>query len=107
MNNLYKRAKKKVIKEYFRFKRTNLRYAKKSEIWDIAHKVHFYCTVKEYFCLKPSIPRLYLELAIVEPEILLEMWNTYLRHEELQYQTWEDIEEIIEKLLLEWKTNAA
>lgn len=107
MNKLRRRAKKKIEREYFKFRRVTLRYATKSEIWNICHKVHFFCTVTEYFQLKPSIPKLYLELAVVDPALLQTMWDTYLKYEELQYETWADIEEILDKVVTYWKLNVA
>lgn len=107
MRKLYKKARKSIEREFFRFRRTNLIHARKAEIWDICHKIHFYSCVKEYFSLNSGIPKLYLELAVAEPALLQTMWNTYLKHENLQYQTWEEIEEILETVVLQWKVSKA
>ena len=102
-NRLYKKARKRVEREVFRFRRVTLIHARKADIWDLCHKVHFYTCVKEYFSLNSGIPQLYLELALADPALVQTMWNTYLKNEHLQYQTWEDIEEILETVVIQWK----
>lgn len=38
-----------------------------------------------------------------EKRPLAAMWETYLREDYLRYQTWEEIEEILEAMLMKWK----
>ena len=102
-NRLYKKAKNRIEREVFRFRRVTLTHARKADIWDNCHKIHFYTCVKEYFSLNTRIPQVYLELAIADPSLVQTMWNTYLKYEHLQYQTWEDIEEILEVVVIQWK----
>lgn len=107
MNRLQKRARTKIGREFSRFKRTSMFRMTKEEIWDTCHRIHFYCSVYEYFCMNTEIPTLYLELAVSDPALMQTMWGIYLRKETLQYQTWEDIEEILEQVVLHWKGKRA
>lgn len=106
MDKLRRRAKRNIEREYNRFRRFNLKFASKKEIWDISHKVFFMSCCLEYFTLNDKIPKLYLELAIIDPALLQTMWSVYLQYEELGCETWPEIEEILEKALLEWKIAA-
>lgn len=101
--NVEKQARKKVLREYRLFKR-RFRYRKTfGDLWEACGQVHFYSTVKEYFELNEKIPKVYLELIMKEERPLAAMWETYLSEDYLRYQTWEEIEEILEAMLIKWK----
>ena len=38
MNKLHRKAKRKIEKEFKNYKKFNLKYASKAEIWDICHR---------------------------------------------------------------------
>ena len=103
LNKLRSKAKRKINQEFQRYKRAVMMYEPKVNVWESSHKIHFYCCIREYFHLNPKIPNVYLELAVKEYGLIQSMWNVYLKHEELQYYTWEGIEDILEHILLEWK----
>ena len=107
MDKLRRKAKRNIEREYNRFRRFNLKYASKEEIWDISHKVYFMSCCLEYFSLNKVIPKLYLELAVIDSALLQSMWAAYLDDEKLQCETWKDIEEILERVVLRWKLKAA
>lgn len=107
MNGLRRKAKRRIEREYQRFRKTKLIHATKTEIWNLSHKIYFYSSIREYFDINGAIPGIYLELASVEPALIHMMWEMYLKEERLQFQTWEGIEEILEQVLLSWKVPSA
>lgn len=107
MDKLHRKVKRKIEREYNKFRRFNLRYASKEEIWDISHKVYFMSCAMEYYSLNTGIPKLYLELAVIDPALLQTMWSVYLKNENLGCETWKDIEEILEQVVAQWKLEAA
>ena len=74
----------------------------KQALWDSCKKIHFYCCIKEYFDLKEQIPKVYLELVMTEPVFLAWLWSEYLKREDTGYQTWDEIEELLDKTLMNW-----
>ena len=107
MEKLRRKAKRNIKREYNNFQKFNLKYASKKEIWDISHKVFFMSCCLEYFTLNKAIPKLYLELAIVDPALLQTMWSVYLKHEDISCETWDELERILELVVSEWKMEAA
>ncbi len=107
MDKLRRKAKRNIEREYYRFRRFNLKYASKKEIWEISHKVYFMSCCLEYYTLNKEIPKLYLELAIIDPALLQTMWSTYLKDENLGCETWSDIEQILDQVVMQWKLVAA
>ena len=107
MKKLRRRARWKIDQEYKRFRKFNLRYASKKEIWESSRKVYFMSCCMEYYTLNKAIPRLYLELAIVDPALLQTMWGVYLKNEDIGCETWTDIERLLELVVSQWKLEAA
>lgn len=103
MYSLRRRAKKKVMSEFYRFRCSVLRYDSNEQIWDSCHRIYFCSCVKEYFEYNRNIPDAYLNLVMAEPEFLNSMWNCYLKEESLAFARWEDIEVILECLLMKWR----
>jgi len=107
MEKLRRKAKRNIEREYNRFRKFNLRYASKKEIWEISHKVYFMSCCMEYYTLNKAIPKLYLELAIIDTTLLQTMWGVYLKHEDIGCETWPEIERILEVVVSQWKMEAA
>ena len=107
MNKLHRKAKRKIEKEFKNYKKFNLKYASKAEIWDICHRIYIYTVCMEYFSLNPDIPKVYLELALADPALLQTIWSTYKKYEQLKCDTWNDVEDILAQVLLHWKLQAA
>jgi len=107
MEKLRRKAKRNIEREYNRFRKFNLRYASKKEIWEISHKVYFMSCCMEYYTLNKAIPKLYLELAIIDPTLLQTMWGVYLKNEDIGCETWTEIERLLELVVSQWKLEAA
>ena len=54
-----------------------------------------------------EIPKLYLELAIIDPTLLQTMWGVYLKNDDIGCETWSEIERILELVVSQWKIEAA
>lgn len=98
-----KRVVKKIRREFQGFKRKMFRCSSKEELWEACGKIHFYSCIMEYFELNERIPKGYLELVLKEPCFIEQAWKTFLKYETLHYQTWEDIDKLIEEMLMGWK----
>lgn len=98
-----KKAYRKILREFRRYKRRLLTSSTKEEIWEACGKIHFYCCLKEYFQYNSKIPRGYLCLVMEAAEPIQAIWQFYLKDEHTMYLTWEGIEELLEGMLLEWK----
>lgn len=101
--DIRKKAWKRVQGEYQRFKRKVMYRFSKEEVWDASSRIHFYQTVKEYFELNDRIPDKYLILILAEAHPLAAMWQTYLEKEQLGYQTWSEIDELLEDMISNFK----
>lgn len=101
--NLKKTVRRKVEREFRRFKRTMIYGASKEELWEACGKIHFYDCLYEYFDLNEKIPEIYLELAYAVPDFLETVWRVYLKQEDSGYQTWSEINDLLEKVLMRWK----
>jgi len=102
-----KKARKKVFHEFHVFKRKVYRSFNFEEQWNACRKIQFYSIVKEYFEFNETIPEGYLALVIKEKRPILAMWETYLKDMRLQCNTWEDIDELLEIMLLGWRLPVA
>ena len=107
MEKLARKARKKIKSEYYRFRKFNLKYASKKEIWDISLKVYFMSCCLEYFTLNKAIPKLYLELAVLDPALLQTMWGVYLKHDDIGCETWPELEQILDLVVSQWKLEVA
>ena len=45
----------------------------------------------------------YLELVLAVPDFLDMAWRVYLKQEDSGYQTWSEISDLMEKILMRWK----
>lgn len=105
--NLRKKAQKKISHEFQIFKRKIWYRMPLHEIWESSRQICFYSMVREYFEVNAEIPRVYMELVMVLDKPISTMWETYLTESGLCYQTWEDIGEILESILMKWKLPVA
>jgi len=96
-------AKRKVEKEYQKFKKNVIFHKCKEEIWELCTKIQFYTCIEEYFALNSRIPEEYLLLAMAEPKVIEKAWKKYLRDDSLSYSTWGEIDELFSCLLMSWK----
>jgi len=104
---IQKKARRKIFREFYVFKRTVRRSFSFEEIWNGCQKIRFYSAVKEYFEYNEEIPKAYMELVVKEKEPIRKMWETYLKDGSLRSDTWEDLDGILEAMLLKWGMPAA
>jgi len=102
-----KKAYRKVLREFQNYKRKSVRRMSRKEVWNACGRIHFYNCIKEYFELNDQIPQEYLDLVLAEPLPIRMLWEAYLQEESLRYQTWDEINELMETVLLAWKLPAA
>lgn len=101
--NIRRKAQRNIRKEFLRFKRELFLRHTKGDIWEACEKIHFYTCMREYFQLNEKIPRVYLELAQARRGLIGMAWDEYLKEERLRYQTWPELEELLEAVLLKWR----
>ncbi|MDY3853932.1 MAG: hypothetical protein SO170_03055 [Butyribacter sp.] len=65
------------------------------EVYDSCNIIRFYETVYEYFIYKESLNQSMVEIGLQEDGVLDGLYQTYLKYEWLQIETWEDIEELL------------
>lgn len=100
---LQKRAVKKIQREFQSFKRKTISSSSKAEVFEACAKIHFYSCIKEYFELNSRIPKGIFELALKQPGLIEAAWRMYLKSDKYGYQTWEEIDELLEDMLMGWK----
>ena len=87
---------KKAKREYRAFRRMTLRKGK-GDIWEDSGRIHFYCTVMEYFrYCGGERKRWHMLQGLALP--IRAMWNCYLKYDYLEYGTWQGIEGILEQM---------
>lgn len=65
------------------------------ELWDNSGKIHFYINIYDYFN-NGQIQQKHLNAVINLPSPIYCLWELYLKYEFLKYDSWENIEEIID-----------
>lgn len=100
---LERKVKRKILKEFRKFRKITLLYATKPDIWQSANKISFMESARDYFEYNELIPEPYLKLALVEPALLQLMWQEYLKDSYADYMTWDGLDAILETVLLKWK----
>lgn len=68
-------------------------------LWDSCHEILFYTSVREYFQEKEDIRKHYVKRLLCEQKPIHAMWKVYLKYEDLVFQTWEEIDGILEKMI--------
>lgn len=81
-------------KEYGTFKKKMLKKSR-SRIWKDSGKIQFYSTVMEYFQYCQNGQERYWRILRGLTRPIRAMWKCYLRHEHLEYETWNRIEGIL------------
>lgn len=104
--DLKRRIQRRVCWEYRKFK-WKMRWSSFEEMWDASSRILFYSAVREYFEFNDRIPEIYLDVLAMESCPVEAMWEMYLKEVHLQYQTWEEIEEILETMLMKWRISIA
>lgn len=86
-------------REFRAFKRTALRKGK-GRLWKDSGRIHFYCTVMDYFryCDCDTEDKQGWRILRKLKQPIQAMWDCYLKHGYLEYNTWQGIEEILKKL---------
>jgi hypothetical protein len=102
MDRLKLRVRRKIRREFSQFKQNILRHYSKEAVWENCHRIYFYVSVKEYFEYNERIPGMYLSLALITDQLLDSMWNCYLEHEEFDFYTWNELDELLDFVLLDW-----
>ena len=67
------------------------------EIYDACRKICFFECIHEYFQYSREISREFLDAAVLDDSILEGLWAVYQKYEYLGIDTWEQVEEILEK----------
>ena len=67
------------------------------EVYGACRKICFFECIHEYFQYSREISREFLEVAVQGGSILEGLWDTYQKYEYLGADTWEQIEEILDK----------
>lgn len=67
------------------------------EIYDACKKICFFECIHEYFQYNREISREFLDAAVQGGSILEGLWDTYQKYEYLGANTWEQIDEILDK----------
>lgn len=88
---------KNVCKEYRSFQ-NRMFWKGRNAIWENCGKIHFYCSVMEYFQYCGKGCRRYWEVLAGNPKPIQAMWDCYLKYETLEYTTWQGIEDILKKM---------
>ena len=88
---------RRIMREYNKFTYHMLKNSKK-RIMDKSTMIQFYGCIKEYFECNACIPACYYEALfdVKEHDIIHELWEVYLKYEQLRCMTWDDIDELIE-----------
>lgn len=97
-----KKAYRKILREYQKFKRKLIYRSEKEVLWESCNKIHFYSSIREYFELNEKIPEVCLDFIMTDSRPIETMWRLYLKKEFLGYQTWQEIDELIDEIIMTW-----
>ena len=92
-------VRKKVQDEFYAYKSDVLKCNNPEVVWDLCNRIAFFSCVAEYFECVEIIPEEYLEVLDKHIHPIYAMWTEYLKHEQLQYAKWEDIEDILHQMV--------
>ena len=106
MNFLRMSAKRNILRSYRRFKQTML-CADKKTIWDHSEKISFINGVVDYFLHNETIPEVFYQMAVSDPDLLNLMYQVYKSDQKLFYHTLADFDKVLEQVLINWGTCAA
>ncbi len=87
-------VKLRINREYNRFK-YRLMKMKKEQIIDKCGKIHFYSCVREYFEYNEQVPEEVFQFLLKQKDILYQLWELFIKWEQLGYSTWEQIDDLI------------
>lgn len=93
LTNPDKIVRKRVRKEFNKFKISLLKKSKE-QIIDNCNKIRFFCCIKEFFIYNEQISESTWKFLVDKDNIIHQMWNLYLKYEELEVDSWSNIEEI-------------
>ena len=99
-------GKRNILRAYRHFKQEML-WADKKTVWDNAEKISFVEGVVEYFLHDETIPEVYYQMAVAEPDLLNRMYQAYKESKKATGYAVTDFTEALERILLSWGTYAA
>ena len=99
-------AQRNILRAYRRFKQEML-WADKKTVWDNAEKISFVEGVVEYFLHDETIPEVFYQMAVAEPDLLNRMYQAYKESKKATGYSVTDFTEALEQILLSWGTCAA
>lgn len=91
-------AKKKVLEEFYAYKKDVLKCDNCEVIWDLCNRIAFFSCVAEYFECIETVPEAFLGVLEKHVHPIYAMWTEYLKNESLQYARFEDIETILNEM---------
>lgn len=87
----------RIENEYALFRFTTLSKSRR-EIYDDCNIIHFYECLYEYFLYKETIEEKHIRACLACENILINLYDLYLKNEVLHYSRWGEIEEILDEL---------
>ena len=96
------RANKKIQKEFVKYKRKVMRHYSKEQLWKESTRISFYQCISEYFEYQNYIAEGYLSLVLSVDSPIAALWQAYLQEECLGFYTFDEIEQLLERILLSW-----
>ncbi len=95
--------RKKVLREHNQY-RKRMMFSTPKEIYDNCNEIQFYECVSEYFRYNEHINPEYLSACNMYPHVIKHLHNLYLKYENLQVNTWEGIDELLNCLVYRQKS---
>ena len=93
-----RKLKEKIKKEYALFKFEMLSGCRR-EIYENCNKIWFYEVLYEYFLYKETIDERFIAAGLQTDAFMDRLYQLYLKYEELHADSWQGIEELLEKFL--------
>lgn len=97
------KANKKIREEFRNYKKKVLRYPLKESIWNESNRISFYQCISEFFEYKKDISEASLRFVLCVEAPIATLWNFFLQEEDSGFYTFEEVEDLMERLLMKDK----
>ena len=68
-------------------------------VYEKCAKIRFYEIIYEYFLYCENIENKHIEACLLAEQILSELYDIYLKYEDLRVDTWEDVKDLLDRYM--------
>ena len=95
--------RKKVLREHNQY-RKHMMFSTIKDVYDNCNEIQFYECISEYFRYNEHIKPEYISACIKYTNVIRHLYELYIKYENLQVNTWEGIDELLDCLVYKQKS---